>query len=142
MLKSLLIDTGAFITLADTGDRLHKPAEIFLRALPRHSPLHHSSNHSRNVHLFTLQPREDGSPPLARLLENATGTGHLGVLYSTPEEANAVAVILRRFSDQSLSYADAISSVVAGKQAIGAFFSSDHHLALTGIPVPPGPWKS
>ena len=50
---------------------------------------------------------------------------------------------LSRFSDQEVSYVDAFSVyVVQSRPDIGAVFAFDHHLALAGKPVLPGPVTS
>jgi predicted nucleic acid-binding protein len=47
---------------------------------------------------------------------------------------------LSRFQDQDLSYVDALSLyVVQSRGDIDAIFAFDHHLALAGLPVFPGP---
>jgi predicted nucleic acid-binding protein len=47
---------------------------------------------------------------------------------------------LSRFPDQELSYVDALSlHIVQSRRDFDAIFAFDHHLALAGIPVFPGP---
>jgi predicted nucleic acid-binding protein len=65
--------------------------------------------------------------------------GSLEVTYPTPAMTAGTRRILARFSDQDLSYVDAFSLYVVQVREIDAIFAFDHHLALVGVPVLPGP---
>ena len=68
--------------------------------------------------------------------------GVLDVVYPTMELEAGVRRNLSRYSDQDLSYADALSLyVVQSRGDIDAIFAFDHHLALVGVPVFPGPLR-
>jgi len=70
------------------------------------------------------------------------GQGVLDVVYPAMEMEVGVRRNLSRYSDQDLSYADALSLyVVQSRGDIDAVFAFDHHLALVGAPVFPGPLR-
>lgn len=66
--------------------------------------------------------------------------GVLEVVFPTPATELGIHRNLSRFADQDLSYVDAFSLyVVQSRRDIDAIFAFDHHLALAGLPVFPGP---
>lgn len=66
--------------------------------------------------------------------------GLLEVIFPAPSMEVGIRRNLGRFSDQDLSYVDALSLyVVQTRREIDAIFAFDHHLSLVGVPVLPGP---
>jgi predicted nucleic acid-binding protein len=71
-------------------------------------------------------------------LERSTTQGNTRIVYPGEDSDHEARQLLHRFSDQKLSYVDAVSLVVASREAIDAIFAFDHHLGLTGRVLVPG----
>ncbi|MFO1434278.1 MAG: hypothetical protein U1F76_30040 [Candidatus Competibacteraceae bacterium] len=52
-----------------------------------------------------------------------------------PDEQTAAVAILRRFSDQDLTLADAVGLHLMAVRGVRECWSTDFHLGLTGIPL-------
>jgi predicted nucleic acid-binding protein len=52
-----------------------------------------------------------------------------------PNEQTAAAAILRRFSDQDLTLADAVGLHIMAVRGVRECWSTDFHLGLTGVPL-------
>jgi predicted nucleic acid-binding protein len=72
-------------------------------------------------------------------LDVARAEGSVHVIYNDRSDDREAELLLRRFHDQDVSYVDALMLASAERYDIGAIFGFDHHLALTGIPLLPGP---
>ena len=65
-------------------------------------------------------------------------TGTVRTVYPSSEMEPKIRQELLRFSDQDLSYVDAMTLVVArSTRDIGGIFAFDHHMSLSGLPVLP-----
>jgi predicted nucleic acid-binding protein len=59
----------------------------------------------------------------------------LTVLNTSPKELSAAVAMLRKFSDQDLTIADAIGLHLMAQRRIKTCWSTDFHLGLTGVPL-------
>lgn len=137
--SKLFVDTGAFIALASSADRLHREAVEFYRSMP--PGVSRLTTAAVVGETYTFLRYRAGRVPALRWLdhiEDAIGTHHLRLVY--PDEAldRATRKVLRRYADQELSYADALTLVVLEQESIDFVFGFDHHLALTGRVLVPG----
>lgn len=141
-MTSLLFDTGAFIALADKGDELHSRAVDFFETLPTQTRRFTTQAIVAETYTF-LRYNQGGSAALCWLdfLDRAQGTGHLVLLYADQDDDGQARNLIRRFADQTLSYTDALSLVAVQKCGLQGIFGFDHHLALAGVPVLPGPLR-
>jgi predicted nucleic acid-binding protein len=74
------------------------------------------------------------------LKDSLENQGFLQVVYPDSQMELGVRKVIGRFHDQQLSYVDAFSlALIQSRPDIDAIFAFDHHLALAGIPVLPGP---
>jgi predicted nucleic acid-binding protein len=138
--SALLFDSGAFIALADGRDRHHEAATRFLRELP--GSVRRITTHAIAGETYTwLRYRRgpDAASGWLDYLDRARAGKTLTIIYGDQNDGDAAGAFLRRFGDQALSYVDALSLVLARRYGAGAFFAFDQHLALTGLPVLPGP---
>jgi predicted nucleic acid-binding protein len=62
----------------------------------------------------------------------------LRVLSVGKEEQRAGTLLLRRFSDQDLTLADAVGLYVCTTRKVASVWSTDFHLGLTGAPLVTG----
>ncbi len=139
MTDSLLIDTGAFLALADQRDQLHEPALGFYRRLP--DSVRRFTTQAVVSETYTFFRYHQGATAATKWLDflnNARSSGFLAVLYSDADDDARAEAVLRRFPDQRLSYADALLLAAAEKLGIRSVFGFDHHLGLTGLTVLPG----
>jgi predicted nucleic acid-binding protein len=138
--SAVLFDSGAFIALADGRDRHHGAATRFLRELP--ASIGRITTHAIAGESYTWLRYRRGAHAAAGwldYLDRARAGKTMTIIYEDQRDGAAAEALLRRFGDQTLSYVDALSLVVARRYGAGAFFAFDQHLALTGLPVLPGP---
>ncbi|BDG61315.1 type II toxin-antitoxin system VapC family toxin [Caldinitratiruptor microaerophilus] len=138
--SKLFIDTGAFIALANAADRMHGGAASFYRSVPPRVP--RLTTAAVLGETYTFLRYHLGRVPALRWLdgiEDAVATGHLKVIYPDAAADKATRDTLRRYPDQDLSYTDALTLVVLDMESVEYVFGFDHHLALTGRVLVPGP---
>ena len=122
------VDTSALIAFADRSDAHHAlfrrlfsdPPRLVTTALVvAEGPgwFLRRYNHSRALQFLSMI--EAMSP--------------LGVIAVGQSELGAATEFLRRFSDQELTLADAVGLHVIQARDVEACWSTDHHLALTGM---------
>lgn len=140
-LGGLLIDTGAFIALANPRDQYHRDAAEFYRRLPP-SVLRLTSQ-AVIGESYTWLRYNSGMEAAYRFLDNIeTAVQHkrLRLLYVSEALDQAARIKLRRYRDQDLSYVDAISLALLDELPSNfAVFAFDRHLALTSRLILPGP---
>lgn len=139
MESSLFIDTGAFIALLNADDDLHEEATAFYRSVK--PATRRTTTQAVVGECYTFFRYHVGCAAAAQwldYLDGARGLGHLHVFYSDEDDGRRAEDILRRFSDQALSYIDSLTLAAAQRYNVRAIFGFDHHLALTGLPLLPG----
>lgn len=140
MTAELFVDTSAFYALMSPRDRLHESAVAFYKST--------SSQRKVTTNLvlaetYTRTRYDAGFAAAQRFLdivEESEATGRLEVLFSTRELERQARQLLRRFSDQDLSYVDAVSfaAIRAATPEIRDVFAFDSHFFLIGRHVRPG----
>jgi predicted nucleic acid-binding protein len=124
------VDTSALIAFADRSDTYHPLFRRLFSSPPRliTTPLVIAEGHGwflrRYDRMRALQ--------FLAMIEVMTPLQLISV--GPSEQAEAMA-ILRRFSDQNLTLADAVGLHVMGSRGIRACWSTDFHLGLTGVPL-------
>ena len=127
------------MALLDAEDSLHADAASFYKDLPR--GLRRTTTQAIVGECYTFFRYHFGFRQAVRWLDylgEARKSSRLAIIFSDRSDAERCEDLLRRFDDQALSYADALSLVVAERCGAGAIFGFDHHLGLTGIPLLPG----
>ena len=122
------VDTSAFVALADRSDTHHA---LFRRlfAAPEHL-LTTSLVIAEGQGWFLRRYDPARALQFLAMIEAMTP---LRVLSVGPRELRAGGEILRRFSDQRLTPADAVGLHVMDAFDVGTCWSTDGHLGLTGI---------
>lgn len=124
------VDTSALIAFADAADTHH---ELFTRLFANPPSLVTSTLVVSEGHGWFL--RRYGRPLAMRFLDMLEGMAPLAVVGVGPAEYGAAVEILRRFSEQELTLADAVGLHLMGVQGVRTCWSTDFHLGLTGVPL-------
>ena len=124
------VDTSALIAFTDRSDTYHPP---FRRLFAEPPSLLTTTLVVAEGHAWFLR-RYDRTRALQFLamIEDLTP---LTVAAVGPKEQAAATELLRRFSDQDLTVTDAVGIHLMKAQRIRVCWSTDFHLALTGVPL-------
>lgn len=129
------IDSGAFIAFLVQRDRLHQAAlELFSRPPSRlvTSVLVVSETYSWFLH----RSGEEAARTFRRLLCQLPS---LQILGADERHLEATWRKLDEHRGSQLTFVDASSLVRIAEEGIGAVWGTDHHLAIEGATVVPGP---
>ncbi len=124
------VDTSALIAFADRSDTYHPLFRRLFSSPPRliTTPLVIAEGHGwflrRYDRMRALQ--------FLAMIEVMTPLQLISV--GSSEQAEAMA-ILRRFSDQNLTLADAMGLHIMDTRGVQECWSTDFHLGLTGVPL-------
>ena len=140
-IKRVFVDTSAWIDLMNSKERHHTAAVTFHKSL---APMTlRITSWGIVSETFTWIRYHIGYREASRWLslkDSLENQGFLQVVYPDSQMELGVRKVIGRFHDQQLSYVDAFSlALIQSRPDIDAIFAFDHHLALAGIPVLPGP---
>jgi predicted nucleic acid-binding protein len=124
------VDTSALIALTDRSDSYHALFKQLFSAPPK---LVTTILVLAEGHGWFLR-RYDQARAL-QFLSMIEEMRPLTVLDSGPKQYGAVVTLLRKFSDQNLTLADALGLHVMADRRIKNCWSTDFHLGLTGVPL-------
>jgi uncharacterized protein len=129
-----LIDTAAAIALLDPTERFHKDATTCFQ----HSDVAWASLNVTGHEAYT-RARYKGADPSGAVehYELLRGYGVTVLAFESGDESSAIA-ILRKYSDQSLSFHDALCAAVMTRLGIYRVFTFDHHFLTLGFELIPG----
>ncbi len=122
------VDTSALIAFADGSDTFHA---LFRRLFADPPNLITTTLVVAEGHGWFLR-RFDSSRAL-QFLAMVESMRPLRVLGVSAREQDAGAELLRKYSDQALTMADAVGLHVMEKRQIKTCWSTDFHLGLTGV---------
>ncbi len=122
------VDTSALIAFADGSDTFHA---LFRRLFSDPPDLITTTLVIAEGHGWFLR-RFDSSRAL-QFLAMVESMRPLRVLGVSAREQDAGAELLRKYSDQALTMADAVGLHVMEKRQIKTCWSTDFHLGLTGV---------
>lgn len=124
------VDTSAFIAFMDVSDSHHPLFTRLFAAPPRlcTTPLVIAEGHGWFLRRFD-RSRGLGFLSMIELLAPLT------IVPTGPKDIVAAKGLLRRFSDQDLTMADAVGLHVMKTRRIKTCWSTDRHLRLTGVPL-------
>ena len=122
------VDTSALIAFADRSDSHHP---LFKRLFASPPPLATSTLVVAEGHGWFLR-RYDRTRAL-QFLAMIEDMKPLDVLPVGDPEIAAGTAVLRRFSDQDLTIADAVGLHLMSARRIKSCWSTDRHLGLTGV---------
>ena len=124
------VDTSAFIAFLDRSDSYHR---VFARLFSDPPELITSPLVIAEGHAWFLK-RYDSY----RAIQFLNFIEELTVLSIVPlgnEELSSGVQLLRKFTDQELTLADALGLFVMEQQKIETCWSTDRHLSVTGVPL-------
>lgn len=135
MTSSVFIDSGAFIAFLDRSDRLHADVVGLFARRPRRwstSALVLSETYGWFLHRLG----EDAARTFRLFVDDLPGLKVLGV---DDRHRAAVDAKLEALRGTKLTYVDASSLVWLAGRRIATVWGTDHHLAIEGAKVIPGP---
>jgi len=127
------VDTSAFIAFVDASDTHHP---LFRRLFGTPPRLVTTTLVVAEGHGWFLR-RYDRTRAL-QFLAMIEAMTPLDVLTVGSDEQRAGTQLLRRFSDQDLTLADAVGLHVCATRNVASVWSTDFHLGLTGAPLVTG----
>jgi len=125
------VDTSALIAFADASDTYHPVFRRLFASPP-------------SVVVTTALVVTEGHAWFLRRFDRVRALQFLAMIDDMPfldvrpvgaPDVEAATVILRRFSDQDLTLVDAVGLHLMRDGAVGACWSTDRHLGLTGAPL-------
>ncbi len=128
--REAYVDTSALIAFVDRSDSHHA---LFRRLFASPPPLLTTPLVIAEGHAWFLR-RYDRSRALQFLMLIEV-LKPLTILNVGPKEQHAAYSILRKFSDQDLTLADALGLYLLQARRIKQCWSTDFHLSLTGVPL-------
>jgi predicted nucleic acid-binding protein len=124
------VDTSALIAFADRSDTHHA---TFLRLFAEPPSLLTTTLVVAEGHAWFLR-RCDRTRAL-RFLAMIEAMTPLVVAPVGSTEQSAAADLLRRFSDQDLTFTDAVGLHIMNAHRVRTCWSTDRHLGITGVPL-------
>lgn len=124
------LDTSGLIAFVDVSDTYHA---FFRRLFSNPPPLITSSLVVTEGHGWFLK-RYDRTRAL-RFIAMIEDMSFIKILEVGEDELKAGARILRKFSDQDLTLVDAVGLALLKERGCKSCWSTDRHLALTGVPL-------
>jgi uncharacterized protein len=128
--REAYVDTSALIAFLDRSDTYHS---LFKRLFSAPPQIVTTSLVIAEGHGWFLR-RYDQSRAL-QFISLIDELRPLSVLAVGTKELSAATIILRKFSDQNLTFADAVGLHVLRTRKIKNCWSTDFHLGLTGVPL-------
>lgn len=124
------VDTSALIAFVDRSDTHH---DVFRQLFAQPPSMLTTTLVVAEGHGWFLR-RYDRARAL-QFLSMIEAMTPLAVASVGPKEQSAAAEVLRRFSDQDLTIADALGLHLMDAHRIGTCWSTDFHLGITGVPL-------
>lgn len=124
------VDTAALIAFADGSDTYHP---LFRRLFADPPRLVTTTLVITEGHGWFLR-RFDTTRAL-QFLAMTEALSPLRILAAGKRELAAASDLLKRFSDQAMTVVDAVGLHVMAMRSVSVCWSTDHHLALTGVPL-------
>ena len=128
--REAYVDTSALIAFVDRSDSYHP---LFKRLFSDPPPLVTTTLVVAEGHGWFLR-RYDPTRAL-QFMAMVEEMRPLSVLAVGQKEQSTALILLRKFSDQNLTLADAIGLHFMRERKIKTCWSTDFHLGLTGVPL-------
>lgn len=128
--REAYVDTSALIAFLDRSDSYHV---LFKRLIAEPPRLVTTTLVVAEGHAWFLR-RYDRTRAL-QFLAMIDALQPLNVVGAGPDEYVGAVLMLRKFSDQDLTLADAMGLHLMQRRKTAACWSTDFHLGLTGVPL-------
>ena len=136
--RAVLLDTGAWVAIADVRDQYHRPAArclVKLRELAY--PLYVTVLSIAETYRLLLYKRHLGYAHARRFLESIYD-GSVNIIRATEQDEQRAIVYIERYKDQRITFTDAINMAAMSRKGLGKVFSFDQHFRLLGFQtIPP-----
>jgi len=129
----VLVDSGAWLTLADTRDQHHPEALAIQRYIAAFAPRLIITNYIIDETYTLIRYRSNHLKAIPFL--DDVHNSSLTVIRVTLEDEGHAEQILLRYNDKRFSYTDATSFVVMDRLRIEAAFTFDENFTQYGIQV-------
>ena len=132
MLDDVLVDTSAWVALADKDDSHHKvAASIYPSIFKNHKQLVTSNLIIAETYIILL--KELRHKAAIEFLERTKASPRILTIYSNQNIETEAEGILVKYVDQDFSYTDAVSFVIMKRQKIKKAFCFDKHFVTAGF---------
>ena len=136
MARELFVDTGAWVALADQDDKYHeRTAREYPDFLKRYRRL--VTTNLVVAEAYIILRKALGHVAAITFLESIRSSPRIEKVQSTEELEVEAEEILRRYSDQDLSYTDAVSFALMRQRGIDTAFAFDKHFSISGFSMVP-----
>ena len=139
-MKTVFVDTGAWIALAVRQDQLHFSAAAHARRLAlARTPLLATNYVMLETYTY-IRYHYDHQKALAfdTIIQNLIQMGRLMIAWVTEDVHGRALDIFRKYDDQVFSVADCASFVIARDRKIREVFGFDRHFLTMGFILKPG----
>ncbi len=136
MEKAIFIDSGAWVALADIRDQFHSDAVgVYSQVLQQWK--YQVTTDLVIAEAYNMIRRRLGHTAGIRFLESLRKSSRLIKIYCDAALEIQAEAILRRYSDQDFSFADAVSFAVMQERGITEAFAFDQHFRTAGFALLP-----
>lgn len=135
-MKSLFVDTGAFLAKEIVSDQHHDAANTFWREIARDRPRLYSSEHVLDE-TATLLARRTTYAWAAQWGHDVLSAGIEWLPSESQDLLNAFG-LMKKFADQAVSFTDSLSLVLMKKAGLRDVFGFDGHFSAAGFRLWPG----
>jgi hypothetical protein len=135
-MREILVDASAWIALTDRGDKYHRQArDAYPLILREYRVLVTTNLIVAESHVTILHAA--GYHCAIRFLDTIRESTRILKVYSDEELESEAEDILRQYSDQDFSFADAVSFALMRKRGIKEAFAFDRHFLTAGFALVP-----
>ena len=135
-MKSLFVDTGAFLAKEIASDQHHEAANTSWQKIARDRPQLYSSEHVLDE-TATLLARRTSYAWAAQWGHDALSAG-IEWLPSESQDLLDAFGLMKKFADQAVSFTDSLSFVLMKKAGLRDVFGFDGHFSAAGFRLWPG----
>ena len=135
-MKSLFVDTGAFLAKEIASDQHHEAANTFWQKIARDRPRLYSSEHVLDE-TATLLARRTSYAWAAQWGHDVLSAG-IEWLPSESQDLLDAFGLMKKFADQAVSFTDSLSFVLMKKAGLRDVFGFDGHFSAAGFRLWPG----
>lgn len=135
-MRTLFVDTGAWVAVADRSDQYHAEAAAFYRdVFVRYNRL--LTTGLVLAEAYALLRRGMTTELALRWLDGVLASPRIDVVYEDQETLARARLLLARYTDQDFSLTDAVSFIVMRHRRVREVFSFDGHFLLGGFSCMP-----
>lgn len=132
MPRNVFVDTSCWLAIADKSEKRHaRVSDVYQELLKTTTLLVTSDLVIAETQI--LLRRRLGSDAARVFLDGINNSPSIEVLFLDAAMEMAVKEILKKFSDQELSFTDASAFTMMRSRKIKTAFTLDHHFALAGF---------